>query len=184
MLRGGLTAALLLIGSAATGTAEDITPLWQNVGNWQVRVDTSLGHGCFMLAGYDNGAFLRVGFDNIHNVGYLMIGSEKWRSLEVGKNYTVSFQYNGLQPVEWTGAALKLGTGASGVIDFPFNNAAIWTQLAQRTSLSVNYQGKFVVGFSLAETGAAIKTVFECNSQFTASDPSAATVSDDPFAAQ
>jgi hypothetical protein len=106
--RGLAVAATLLMLSSLTAVAGE-SGLWRNSGDWQIRVDSSLGHGCFMVASFRDGEIIRLGFDNNSNVSYLMMGNPKWRSLEKGMYYTVSLQFNGIPTIPWTGVVTDRG---------------------------------------------------------------------------
>lgn len=183
-MRKFLLALPVIFGSFGAAHADEPTALWQTVTNWQIRVDPSLGHGCFIFGTYQRGEVLRVGLDNRRQMsGYMILGSEKWKSLEVGKKYTVSVTFAGAAPFEWTGTAIAINP-SMGSLWFSFANADIWKLLAERTAVSISYQGNFVTALPLSNTREAVKTMFECNSQFYASaDPFATPARTDPFAA-
>jgi hypothetical protein len=75
---------------------------WGKSGDWAIMVDTSV-QGCFMLASYTRGDYLRVGFDNENKNGYLMLANEAWHSVELGKEYHLSFEFDGESP--WSGTS-------------------------------------------------------------------------------
>ena len=52
------------------------TLLWRTVGQWQIRVDKSLGYGCFLVGSYTQGTILRIGIDQQNGNGYVMVGNE------------------------------------------------------------------------------------------------------------
>ena len=52
------------------------TALWRTVGQWQIRVDATLGYGCFLVGSYTRGTVLRIGIDQQNGNGYVMVGNE------------------------------------------------------------------------------------------------------------
>ena len=84
-------------------------PVWKTVGNWTIRVDTSLNHGCFMVAVSTRGTIFRIGLNQKYISGYLMLGDADWASLEEGKKYKVVIQLDDLTPwdAEATGFRFK-----------------------------------------------------------------------------
>jgi hypothetical protein len=170
--RGLAVAATLLMLSSLTAVAGE-SGLWRNSGDWQIRVDSSLGHGCFMVASFRDGEIIRLGFDNNSNVSYLMMGNPKWRSLEKGMYYTVSLQFNGIPTIPWTGVVTDRG-----LLYFHFTNGKFWRSFAEKTMLTVFYQANVVAQLPLIGTYAAAKGVFECNRAFTVFDYS---IPGDPF---
>ena len=77
----------------APALAQD-TPLWRTVGQWQIRVDASLGYGCFLVGSYTRGTVLRIGIDQQNGNGYVMVGNEAWRSLQVGNQYDLALRFD------------------------------------------------------------------------------------------
>jgi hypothetical protein len=86
-------AAALLITGIGPAFATDTTG-WATVGNWAVMIDSTLGNGCFMVTSYTLGTSVRVGINNMNKNGYVLIGNTAWRSLEIGKEYKLTFQFS------------------------------------------------------------------------------------------
>src|SRR4051794_4029448 len=91
--------AILAIVSAlssaafATGPASAADAVrWGKVSGWDVLVDTTLGNGCFIFTVYDGGTALRLGFDANEDDAYLMVGNQKWASIEHGKDYDIEIR--------------------------------------------------------------------------------------------
>lgn len=159
-------AALLLLGFHQPGMADDTSPLWSNSGEWQIRVDATLGNGCFMLAGYRQGELVRLGFDNLDRVGYLMLANPvQWQSLVVGQKYTVTLAFDGLQAPPWTGIVKVMGSGLK-MITFPFNNPNFFQSFADHAVMTVYYNGRQISILPLQGTQAAINALIDCNKQF------------------
>ena len=66
-------ASMAVIGCISARGEE--APRWGSVSGWEIRVDTSLGHGCFASRSYEEGSLLRVGFDPSLRSGYLFFGA-------------------------------------------------------------------------------------------------------------
>ena len=77
-------------------------PLWKKVGHWQIRVDTTLNNGCFLYTSFERGTILRIGLDKTATGGgYIIIGNDDWKSIEVGKDYKISIKFDDELP--WVG---------------------------------------------------------------------------------
>jgi hypothetical protein len=177
-----LLAGIITAGAPAAFATEP-SPLWRTVGEWQVRVDPTLGQGCFMIGGYVRGDILRIGFDNKNRIGYIMLGNPKWESLEIGKIYAVNLQFDSGQPVTWRGRATDMN--GSKVLYFPFDNMHFMKSFAEHNSLTVSYNNNLVTQLLLTGTYAAVQVLVDCNRQFlaaTGDDPFRSGVpSNDPF---
>jgi len=114
-----LVGALVALGTQASH-AQD-SPLWKNVGNWTIRVDKTLNYGCFMLASYTRGTVVRIGIDQQNLNGYIVIGNEAWRSLEAGKQYGLSLQFDNDTPWRGNATARSIGGDRPIFLYLPFS---------------------------------------------------------------
>ncbi len=91
---------------AGTASGQD-SPLFKEVEGWEIRVDKTLGDGCFAAAVYERLTFLRIGYNADADKIYLMIGDPKWKSLEAGKRYPLEIKFGNESP--WQGDATAIG---------------------------------------------------------------------------
>ena len=82
-------------------------PVWKTDGNWEIRVDTSLNHGCFMVAVSTRGTIFLIGLNPKYNSGYFILGDADWASLEEGKKYKAVIRVDYLTP--WDAEATGFG---------------------------------------------------------------------------
>jgi hypothetical protein len=75
--------------------------------------------------------------------------------------YTVYLQFDEVPTIPWTGVVTD-----NRLLSFNFTNAKFWRSFAERTTLTVFYQGNVVAQLPLKGTYAAAKAVFECNREF------------------
>lgn len=161
------TLALLFFAGSALANGIPSTA-YARVGAWDVRVDDSLGHGCFIFASYPKGDdILRVGIDNTKATptAYMFVGNPAWQSLVGGRNYTLSFSFDGGAQFAWHGTAMTLG-GDAKLLSFPFDSAEFLKALARASYMEVFYQGQFVTRMNLPGTQAAIQALVSCQRQF------------------
>ena len=64
-----------------------------------------------MLASYTRGTVVRIGIDQQNLNGYIVIGNEAWRSLEAGKQYGLSLQFDNDAPWRGNATARSIGGG-------------------------------------------------------------------------
>jgi hypothetical protein len=176
------SAACLAAAVAFGGAAQAENAKWGKVGPWEIMVDRSNGNGCFMLGSYPgpNPVYLRVGFNNVNNNAYLMIASPAWPSLEPGKVYAISGQFDNETPTTWHATAIKVTeniTALQATFNDPYGSMATF---GQRLNLRLYYNGNLVTNLKLTGTAAAAAETINCNRQFTAGSGGGS----DPFKAQ
>ena len=175
----GFLATLCLV-SAAPALAEE--PLWKSVGDWEIRVDRSLNYGCFMYGSYHNGELLRIGFDRKNANGYIMLGSPAWKSLEVGKEYKLTFKFDD-SPWEGVANAVSLDGSEIKFLYMIFNKPNLIRDISTKQLLTVEYNGNLVTRLPLTGTVKAVEELLNCQTTFNnegAGDQKAD--SGDPFA--
>ena len=100
-----LTTMFALLILASISYAKE-TPLWKIVGGWQIRVDPTLGNGCFTYQFYEGNTFVRIGINKLAGGVYVMAGDSDWKSLEAGKEYPIKLYLGNETP--WSGDATAL----------------------------------------------------------------------------
>lgn len=154
----------LVFGLSHAGMAADETPLWSHVGPWDVRVDPTLNNGCFLLGAYTQGEIIRIGVNNQTRSGYVLLGNEKWKSLETGKEYDLVFAFEGDTP--WKVQAKAVQIGASTMLLALFKNSKFLDDFGSKTKLTITWDGNLVSVLPLTGTYAALQALAECQRQF------------------
>lgn len=145
----------------APAPAQD-TPLWRAVGQWQIRVDASLGYGCFLVGSYTRGTVLRIGIDQQNGNGYVMVGNEAWRSLQVGNQYDLALRFDGASPWRGRATARRIGKSDMVFLYLSFERARFLVELARRNTMTIYYQGDVVTTLPLRGTYAAVQEMLNC----------------------
>jgi hypothetical protein len=172
-----LAAAFLCFAGLTIVPASAAEPLWANVGDWSILVDRSLGNGCFMISSYTRGTYLRIGIDNTNNKnGYVMIGNEAWQSIEAGKEYKLSLEFNDETP--WIGTFRAITMGDVTVLFNPFNKPEFLREVGAKQKLTILYDDKVVTTLPLTGSYAAVQSLIECQSKV---DEAAQSTPSDPF---
>jgi hypothetical protein len=174
-------AAACIVGLPVTAWAQS-TVKWGQVGGWDIRVDRSVGNGCFALQGYQDGTMIRVGFNMNSGSVYFTVGNAAWSSLQVGAIYPVVFVFDDAS--RYQGEMRGVQVGNSVFLLHSSVSAAFTRDFMQRESMRIFYRGAQIAHLSLRNTYAAIAEVANCQ-QAVASNgyPRAVGVSRDPFSA-
>jgi hypothetical protein len=162
MLPRSLLLACGLSCFANSGALAQDTVLWRTLGQWQIRVDASLGFGCFLVGSYTRGTVLRIGIDQQNGNGYVMVGNEAWRSLQVGNQYDLALRFDSAPPWRGRATARRIGSGEMVFLYLSFDRARFLVELAQRNNLRIFYNGDIVTQLPLHGTNAAVQEMLRC----------------------
>ncbi len=182
MLRRALLLACGLNCVAISGALAQDTILWRAVGQWQIRVDKSLGYGCFLLGSYTRGTVLRIGIDQQNGNGYIMVGNEAWRSLQIGNQYDLALRFDNTAPWRGRATARTIGSGDMRFLYLSFDRARFLVELARRLNLTILYNGQVVTQLPLHGTNAAVQEMIRCQRVADAARGSNRPQGSDPFA--
>jgi hypothetical protein len=138
-------------------------PAAAQLGGWQIRVDPTVGNGCYAMHYYEDGTGIRLGIDPDRQKLYLILGNPAWTSLEGGKTYTLRFVFDQANAYDSDLEAATLGDrlvlarsglGTDFVIDF-----------VERTSVRVDYRGAPIAHLSLRNARAALAEMTKCQKE-------------------
>ena len=160
MLRFAILATASFIALTASAQDKQTAIKWGAVGGWDIRVDRSVGDGCFAHQAYDDGSHVRVGFDMKKNSIYFMITNLSWKSLEAGKLYSMQFVFDGQHKYNGELRGLKMGDYVW--LDHSDISSDFTKDFMQRSNLRVFYRESRVASLSLANTYAAVAEVTNC----------------------
>ena len=162
MLRKVLPLACVLNCVAVPNALAQETVLWGTVGEWQIRIDKSVDYGCFLLGSYTQGTVLRIGFDQQNRNGYILVGNEAWRSLQIGGRYELVLRFDNAAPWRGRATARRIGTGSMVFLYLSFDSPRFLTELARRVNLTIFYAGNVVTTLPLRGTYAATQELLRC----------------------
>lgn len=186
-MRTSIGVALALATWATIAKADDVMPLWQTVGLWEVRIDTRLKNSCFIISSWTDGTYLRIGFDKRNGSGYIIVGNSDWRSLVPGADYEMEAKF-GNMPV-WRFPAQAVSSGNSNLVwlGARFSDSNVLAQFASQPYVSFAYQGRTVISLNLPGSAAAVNAMVNCQDIMNAAadpfrtQPTPSTPSRDPF---
>lgn len=156
--------ALALVASATTAAAADPqTAAWGSVGGWQIRVDRTVGNGCFASQAYRDGTGVRLGFNMSRKIVYLLFGNPNWRSIEAGKLYHLEFVFD--DAVRYSGDLRGVRFGDYVFLDGDNLTYNFTRDFMQRSTLRISYRGAQISYLSLHNTYAAVAEVMHCQQE-------------------
>jgi hypothetical protein len=179
---------ILLAAGAFDANAND-APLWKEVGQWTVKVDPTLGNGCFLFALYEKGTVFRIGINSESDVGYLILGNSEWRSLERGKDYNIRIQFDDEVPWEAIATGIDLDAGTA-FLYAEFSKTEFFQEFATKHVVEFHYSNKLIARLSLRDSYEALEELHRCQRAMWSSptddrpsDPfSSEPAASDPFA--
>lgn len=136
--------------------------LWKEVNGWGVYMDPSMGNGCYVVTGYENGTILRLGFNFSESKSqiYLALGNQDWKSLEVGKEYPLRIQFDRNSP--WDATANAFNMGDVNYLGVHTTEADFAEEFRRKLSLRATFQGREVAHLRLQGSSAAIGEMLNC----------------------
>jgi hypothetical protein len=168
-----------------TAVSEKSVTWKEDVGGWDILVDTSQNNSCFMIAEYEGGTTLRVGFDASNDSVQFVIGNPDWRSIEHGKLYDLSVQFGNRTPWTaegegfwWGDSSPSLRMSVAFDKERQFDAGDFLSEYMKMTFVVVKYSGREIARLKLTGTNVAMNEVMACQTALMESD---ANKSDDPF---
>ena len=156
---------IIVVFVALPARANDSLSWKDDVGGWHIRIDPSMGNGCFMGTLFEGGTYFRVALDMTDDPGlWVFVHDSDWASLEVGKLYPVKIQFGRLEP--WTGDAV----GWQSVNDDIYLALSIQEdrtsdfleELQRMLGVTIQYEGNVIANLSLRGSYAAVDEMVNC----------------------
>jgi hypothetical protein len=174
-----LCLAMLFAPSASSLADDTKAPVWKTVGEWEIRIDSTLGNGCFMTASYVHGDALRLGFNRKDRYGYMMFGNSDWKSLTPENSYPLVIQFGSNTPWNATARVVMMSEDAP-FLAFTFSSPNLLQEFADSDGIRITYQGKQVSNLALTGSKAAVAELVNCQDYVDKNFPTSS--SGDPFA--
>ena len=163
-----LTALLATCFALSPTVNADDMPLFATAGDWDIRIDTTLNNGCFVMGQYEGGTGFRLGLNANDNSIYMIVGDPNWQSIEMGKVYSVEIVFGDETP--WTADAL--GMSFDPPEDQPFLLIGVETdrdsmitfmrEFMQESSFQLYYNDNSILALQLTGSYKAGMKLFEC----------------------
>ena len=158
MHRWLLAATIVLL--PPTALADDPAALWATTRDWQIRVDKTLGDGCFMVGSYLDGTILRAGLAPAFNASYLWVSNNKWKWVKDGEVYSIDIAFDRGTRSPWKAVGLVM----DGIrfLMLPFPNEGVWRDISGGSILRLSHNGRTLTDLPLTKTAAAVSAIFTC----------------------
>ena len=153
-------AGLLGFGFGLAPAAAADAVRWGKVAGWDILIDTTLGNGCFIFTIYDGGTALRLGFDPDEGDAYLMVGNQKWASIEHGKDYDIEIRMDRDAP--WEATATGVDFDGLPLLMASTDQPNFLIDFMKKNTLEVRYLNKSIATLSLKGTFAAVGEMLKC----------------------
>lgn len=156
----GLAGCLMAVAPAVAEDTEIIK--WKDVGDWRVASDTTMEGSCFISSVFEGGVSLRLGFYPKGSDAplYMSFASDDWKSLEVGKDYDLTFRFDKNDP--WSAAATAAGDESGKFLFVNITDAEFLSGFVRKRSLAIAFEERLVAHLSLRGTGAAAEELMKC----------------------
>lgn len=163
--------------AAATAAPAQENDFWGRAGNWEISIDPSLGHGCYLLHSWPSGTILRMGLDPQNDLFYLLIGNEGWTSLQPGQDYEIQIQFGRRSPWNVTAEGFQFDPGEETYLNFFADKTDFIREFRAAANMRLSYDGQEIDNLSLSGSSRAWNEVETCQRQMNRRQPH-----DDPFA--
>lgn len=147
-------------GSVAAEESEIIK--WKDVGDWTVSSDASMEGSCFIMSMFDGGVSLRLGFYPKGSEAplYMSFASDDWRSLEVGKDYDLTFRFDKSEP--WSAAVTAAGSDNGKFLFVNITDPEFLTGFVRKRALAIAFEDRVIANLNLSGTGPAAEELMKC----------------------
>jgi hypothetical protein len=178
-MKRSVAAALLTLFTCTANAQDDMSPLWEDVGRWQVRVDTTLDNGCFAII-FENNSVFRFGINNANSTVYGIIGKDGWESIENGKTYDILIEFD--SQGAWDVPSYGIDVSGTKGLSFEVGNSLFIEEMIERHQMEVSYNNEVIMEMSMKGSIAAFESLSECMDTFGSDAGGETNGGNDPFA--
>jgi len=134
---------------------------YDTIGNWIIRVDTTLSFRCFAFATYggDN-TFLRFGANSGGEDFYFTVGDTRWRSIEEGTSYPIEIELDDYGP--WNADAIGVDFNGINALWVSSVDQQFLMELAKAEGLAVRYNDSDILNLNLMGSAKALSRLADC----------------------
>ncbi|MEX0283242.1 MAG: hypothetical protein AB3N23_01380 [Paracoccaceae bacterium] len=160
-MKTGFVLATVLSVAAASAGAQQLEH-WGEAGGWDVMVDPTLGDGCLIMAAFDNGSVVRIGFDRNEGMGYVAAFNYDWGEIEEGAIYDIEFALDG---EGYTGTATGIYLDDVPGADIYFDNPDFLFAIAEKYTMTLYHDGGEVMAIDLEGTYVGLEAAIQCQEE-------------------
>lgn len=184
---GSAVFTLLLAALVTPNAGHSDEPVFREVASWLIKVDTSIGNGCFTHAQFEGDTEIRIGFIPADKTDpkslYFMIGDSDWTSLKSDSTYDLEVSFGDEDP--WTGAADTFDMGGDLFLTLMVSGNQIdlfLQEFMQEQYVDVRYKNASIATLELEDSYKAGIALGECQSLLEQTSQARAGGPLDPFA--
>lgn len=154
-MRGAIL--ICALSAAPAAFAEDT--LWQEAGQWVVRVNADKEMRCYASRTVDGGSEVQIGTEPALNGGFFAIYNPAWTHIDESTTAQVEFDFG---VSKFRGSAEgRILNGIPGGYAF-FNNPAFVQEFARRQTVTITGDGGAEFELDLTGTSLAVRAVLAC----------------------
>ena len=155
------TVAMTVASLSGTPAQAAESSFYNQLGDWRIMVDQTLGNGCFAYAAYKQGSVIRLGFDKKNGGIFMLFGNANWEHMDVGQSYPMRFLFDNDGYFDGEPTVVKMGEHTYLYIK---THGEFMGEFARRNSLKIimKSNGKQLMHVSLTGTYAAAVEVLRC----------------------
>jgi hypothetical protein len=156
----GVALMALCVTTSANAQNNQGTVVWKKMDIWVVVVDRSLNDGCFLAFHGTRGTNVRIGFNKAEGDAYIWIAHKDWQSLEDGKKYPITIQFDS-EPA-WSGHGTGILLDQLPGVLLVYKDTRFFADFAERQVMSIWYGQKPITQLSLKGSFAAMQEMWTC----------------------
>ena len=157
-----LVSATLIATCAQSEQADAAHETWGESGDWVIKVDASVGNGCYMERTTEDGTLVQVGIVPDLEGGFFAAYNSAWDGIEAGVKGTVYFDFGAsLFGGEYVGSTNGDMVGGYAF----FNNPEFIKEFARRNEVVIEGDRGNALDFKLTGTLKAINAVRNCDAE-------------------
>lgn len=178
MTRKSLLLALgISLCTTAAGAQDGI--FWKNVGDWEISIDPTIRNGCYAIASWNGGTVLRIGLNPEEDNFYMLIGNEKWTSLQPDQEYEIEIKFDRKPGWDVSTRGLQFNPGETVYLHAESTKFDFIEEFMRQLNMKISYQGKEIDTLKLTGSSRAFKAVLACQKDV---DARGVASGSDPFA--
>ena len=158
MLKQSGIVLFLIAGGAIAEPALD----WGSSGDWDIKVDPAVGHGCYMQRLYESGTRVRIGYVPNEQGAFFSAVNPDWPEVEEGAESSVIFDFGDSR---FQGAVVGIvEDGMPGGYAF-FNNPEFASEFGRRYSVTIQGEGGGSEDVDLSGSSAGLAALKKCQGE-------------------
>lgn len=158
---GAIVGAVVATGAVGQARAEELID-YGSAGGWDVLIDPTKNMGCLIQSEFEDGSFVRIGFDKAQGGGYIAAFNDDWGDIQEGKQYDIAFDLDG---EKYTGVATAEFLDDTPGARIDFDNIEFFLDIMKKYTMALHTNAGEVMTISLDGTHDAMSMAMQCQSE-------------------